>query len=295
MGDRCRASPPRLPGSVSSSRLCRTPAKSPGVVVVKPVPGPRCGVRIALSGVHGPAWRNCASRAAPPDPRPKTSTRSGSPVPGVAQISACAIVDCEPGRPDRQPGGVLPRHSPRRQEAQRGSRSRSADQPDGQRRRHEVGCPGEPEGLRAVDSGEQLLTGIPQEGVVADLVRVVLAGVGERVHPPVIRRCLPDPYPRHSVHQRRHAGEGGQRREAEGRVAFGVPGEGQALRPEDAFFQLPRRQLRHARRERAGQDRQAAQRRNAGQHDDPAPSAKPGVLTAHLITIREPLRARARR
>ena len=93
-GDGCRANPARPAGSASSSRFFSTPAKSAGVVAVNPVPGPRCGASTLASGVHGPAWRNWVSSAGRAEPRLKTSTSSGNPLPGEAQTSARATVDC---------------------------------------------------------------------------------------------------------------------------------------------------------------------------------------------------------
>ena len=102
----------------------------------------------------------------------------------------------------------------------------------------------------------------------------------------MIRRGLPDPHPGHPVQQRRHGGEGGQRREAEARVALGVPGKRQPLGGEDALPEIARRQSPwHAGRQRAGKDWQEAEQGNTGQHDDPAPTDKPGMATAHLTTI----------
>ena len=170
------------------------------------------------------------------------------------------------GRRDLQPGRTLPGDAPGRQEGQPGSRPRFGDDPDGQGRRHQVGGPGQPDDLRPVDPGEQLLAGVPDEGIGARLVRVVLPGVGERVHPPVLGRGLPDPHPGHPVEQLRHAGESGQRGQAEGRVAFRVTSERHALGAEDAVLELPRGELLDARREGAGQYGQTAEHGYAGQH-----------------------------
>ena len=95
-------------GSATSPRLLRAPARRPALVTVNPVPGARAGASTRGSGCQGLTWKNRLCRAGRPEPRPNTSTISGSPLDGSAQMSTRPTVDSGSAGVIRSPAAARP-------------------------------------------------------------------------------------------------------------------------------------------------------------------------------------------
>ena len=88
--------------------MLSAPARLPALVTVNPVPGARTGVSTRGSGCHGLTWKNWLSSAGRPEPRPKISTISGSPLDGSAQMSTRPTVDAGSAGVIRSPAALRP-------------------------------------------------------------------------------------------------------------------------------------------------------------------------------------------
>ena len=163
-----------------------------------------------------------------PLPRPNTSTRSGSPLAGSAQMSICATVEAGSSGLMRSPAAAMPATrrgaswlSRARDPASRSSRMAS----DG---RHQVRGPGQPHRVVAEDLGQQFAARIPEVRRARRLVAVALPHIGQDIDAPAVRRGLPDPHPGDAVEQRGDVAEPVERGQPERRVAFRVAGVRQA-------------------------------------------------------------------
>ena len=100
--------PARVSGSNSGSRLFSAPSRLFAAVVVNPVPGPRCGVRMPRSGFQLLTWKNWVSSAGCRAPRLRISTFRASPVATSAQMSISPIVDAGSAGTTRSPEAARP-------------------------------------------------------------------------------------------------------------------------------------------------------------------------------------------
>ena len=261
----------QLGGQRHQAQVAQRPGQVPGRVTVNPVPAARTGVSTRWSGCHGLTWKNWLSRAGRPGPRPKISTSSGSPLAGSAQTSTRPMVDAGSVGVTRSPAALPARHPHRRDHPVAGLPPGLGQQAQRQRRRDQVGRAGQPVGLRPADLGQQLVTGVPDVGAAAaELVGVPLAGVGEHVDPPPVRRRLPHPHLRRAVEQRGQPGQAGHRRQPERRVALRVARVGLVRGGQDAGAELARRSA--GARSPAARWRSPAGRRAAPPRRPPAPT-----------------------
>ena len=263
--------PARVSGSNSGSRLFSAPSRLFAAVVVNPVPGPRCGVRMPRSGFQLLTWKNWVSSAGCRVPRLRISTFRASPVATSAQMSIWPIVDAGSAGTTRSPEAARPATRCGGSTVIRADCPRLAQQPAGQRRRQEIGGPRQPDPRLADDPGQQLAARIPDVGRPRGLIGVPLTDVGEHVDPPAVRGCLPHLHLGHAVQQRRDVAETGKGRQPERGVAFRVARVGHARGGEDAGTQRSGGHRRGADRPGAGNHGEGTEHGHSRGHQSPSP------------------------